>query len=40
MKRSYLEKIYFKQQAVHSLKAYKKQKAIAVAFIKKKEKMF
>ena len=40
MKRSYLEKIYFKKQTDHSLKADKKQKAIAVLFIKKKGKTF
>ena len=41
MKRSYLEKIYFKNRKDHSLKAYKKQKkTIAAGFIKKKEKLF
>ena len=41
MKRFYLEKIFFKKRTHHSLRAYKKQKkTIAVAFIKKKEKIF
>ena len=37
MRRSKLEKIYFKKQTNESLKAYKKQKIIAASFIKKKE---
>ena len=40
MRRFYLEKIYFKKRTNHSFKAYKKQKAIAVGFIKKKGKTF
>ena len=41
MRRSYLEKIYFKKRTDHSLKAYKKQKkTIAVGFIKNEEKTF
>ena len=38
MKRSYLEKVYFKKQATQSLERYKKQKNIAVDCIKKGEK--
>ena len=40
MKRSYLEKTYFKKRTEHSLKAYKKKKIIAVAFIKMKRNTF
>ena len=40
MRRSYLEKIYFKKRTDHSLKAYKNKKTIAVGFIKKKVKTF
>ena len=40
MKRPYLEKIYFKKPTNPSLKAYKKQKNIAVSFIKKKGETF
>ena len=38
MKRSCLENVYFKKQDHHSLRAYKKQKNIAVDYIKKKKK--
>ena len=37
MKRSYLEKVYFKKQTTQSLERYKKQ-TIAVDCIKKREK--
>ena len=40
MKMSYLGKIYFKKRTDHFLKARKKQKTIAVVFIKKKGKTF
>ena len=38
MKRSYLEKVYFKKQTTQSLERYKKQ-TIAVDCIKKREKL-
>ena len=40
MRRSKLEKIYFKKQTNESLKAYKKQKIIKASVIKKKEKNY
>ena len=40
MRRSYLEKIYFKERTDHSLKTYEKQKTIVVSFIRKKGKTF
>ena len=38
MKRSYLEKLYFKNNTENSLKTYKRQKTTVADFIKKKEK--
>ena len=38
MKRSYLEKVYFKKQTTQSLERCKNKKTIAVACIKKREK--
>ena len=40
IRRSKLEKIYFKKQTNESLKAYKKQKIIKASFIKKKQKNY
>ena len=41
MRRSYLEKTYFKKRTDHSLKAYKKQKKLLQsALSKRKEKLF
>ena len=37
MRRSKLEKIYFKKQTNESLKAYRKQKITAASFLKKKK---
>ena len=38
MRRSYLEKAYFKNRMENSLRAFKKQKNFVVDCIKKKEK--
>ena len=40
MRRSYLEKIYFKKRTDHSLKAYKKQKNYCSRLYKKERKNF
>ena len=39
MKRSYLEKVYFKKQTTQSLERHKKQKSIAVDCMKKREQI-
>ena len=40
MKRSYLEKLYFKKQDDHSLRAYKKQKKFYSRLYKKERNFF
>ena len=39
MKRSYLEKVYFKKQTTQSLERHKKQNTIAVDCMKKREQI-
>ena len=40
MRRSYLEKVYFKNRTENLLRAFKKQKIFVVGCIKKKENNF